>query len=379
MLVFVPSGSLAPNTTYDVQLAATVSSAAGGVLAGPTAWSFTTGAPISAVSNQVTFITDRGGIENVWAMNPDGSAARQLSAELSPVIDYSVAPDGSSLVVADGLRLVFQRANGTDRRVLTADGDAEFDPAYAPDGNHVAFARADRQTGEAEGLWQWTIGGGDPQPIPIATAPDGEESPSPSGSGSESSRPQRAPRYSPDGRTLAFVEDVWLGLLDVPSGDIAWVPLAASAPPIWMPDSSALLESGRQDLRPTGPLPFAIPIEPMAGTVVDIAFRVDRQSGTAASLPFGPGARPLAVSAAGQIAYVDAQGALQIADGITDRDALRLIEDPATVAAAFAPGEPAIVAALTSADRPGPVVRVEVPSGRRTELAREGASPRWLP
>ena len=32
-------------------------------------------------------------------MNADGTGQRQVSAELEPVLDYAVAPDGSSLVV----------------------------------------------------------------------------------------------------------------------------------------------------------------------------------------------------------------------------------------------------------------------------------------
>ncbi|HUF07304.1 MAG TPA: Ig-like domain-containing protein, partial [Candidatus Binatia bacterium] len=122
MLRFAPSGDLAPNTTYEVELAPGITSTGGGVLASPSAWTFTTGAPVTSVSNQVTFLSDRGGITNVWSMNPDGSGKRQLSSELTPVLDYAVAPDGSSLVLADGRRLVHQRPDGSDRRVLTDEG-----------------------------------------------------------------------------------------------------------------------------------------------------------------------------------------------------------------------------------------------------------------
>ena len=42
----------------------------------------------------------------MWFMNADGSGQRQVSVELEPVLDYAVAPDGSSLIVSDGGRLI---------------------------------------------------------------------------------------------------------------------------------------------------------------------------------------------------------------------------------------------------------------------------------
>ena len=53
-------------------------------------------------------------------MNPDGSAQRQLSSELSPVTGYAVAPDGRSYLVGDGAVLVLQSADGSERSVADA-------------------------------------------------------------------------------------------------------------------------------------------------------------------------------------------------------------------------------------------------------------------
>ena len=116
-------------------------------MAEPLSWTFTTGAPTAAISNGITFVTDRAGVANVWSMNADGTGQRQVSAELEPVLDYAVAPDGSSLVVSDGRRLVYQRADGSERRVLTDDGTSSSIRPTAPDGQRVAFARADAETG----------------------------------------------------------------------------------------------------------------------------------------------------------------------------------------------------------------------------------------
>ncbi len=122
VLRFTPSAALPATTTFEVELATGISGSDGGGLAGPQSWTFTTGAGGATVSNQITFVTDRSGVANVWTMNADGTGQRQVSAELTPVIDYAVAPDGTSLVVGDGRRLVYLRADGSDRRVLTGEG-----------------------------------------------------------------------------------------------------------------------------------------------------------------------------------------------------------------------------------------------------------------
>ena len=212
-------------------------------MAEPLRWSFTTGSPTAAVSNGIAFITDRAGIANVWFMNPDGTGQRQVTAELQPVLDYAVAPDGSSLVISDGLRLVFQRADGTDRRILTADEHLEFDPTYSPDGLRVAFARADAESGDGLGLWEWEVGGGDAAQIDLPEVIGA--SPSPSRGSSEAALALRAPRYAPDGQSLAFVDLAGsVGILELPAERLTLVPFAAAAAPIWMPDSSGVLLTG---------------------------------------------------------------------------------------------------------------------------------------
>ncbi len=216
LLRFTPSGPLPPNTTFEVELAVGVTAPEdGGGMGGPVSWSFTTGAPLDAISNRITFITDRAGVANVWAMNADGSGQRQVSAELLPIVDYAVAPDGSSLVLADGYRLVHQRADGSDRQVLTGEGLVEFDPTYSPNGRRIAFGRSDAETGEGLGLWEWVIGGGDPTPIVLPDDPEAGPTPS----GLVAAAALRAPRYAPDGEALAFADlDGRIGILDLPAG-----------------------------------------------------------------------------------------------------------------------------------------------------------------
>lgn len=375
VLLFTPSGPLPANTTFEVALASGVTSTGGGGMGAPFSWSFTTGAPVAAVSNQITFITDRAGVANVWAMNPDGTGKRQLSVELAPVLDYAIAPDGSSLVVADGRRLVYQRPDGSDRRVLTDDGDLEFDPAYAPDGARVAFARADAATGAGLGLWEWEVGGGEPVALPIQAG--GEDQPSPS---AEETARLRAPRYSPDGGAIAFVDEAGsVGVFDRTTEALTTVGWRASDAPVWLPDAGTLLLTGTESDGAAEPQPLEPPVAPLEPVPGDEVVRWPTSTATLRPTTFGDGARLLAVAADGRIAYVDAEGSLYVTDRVGTASEDPVVDDGSVRGAAFAPGEPAMVVVIGEDDARASVELLELDGGRRTPLALDGAKPRWLP
>lgn len=377
VLRFTPSGPLADNTTFELELAAGLESTTGGTLAQPISWSFTTGAPTGTVSNQLTFISNRSGVANVWAMNSDGSGTRQLSAEPSPIGDYAAAPDGSSLVVGDGRRLTFLRPDGSDRRVITPEGFVDFDVTYAPDGLRVAFARADALTGEGLGLWQWEVGGGDPTPIDLPSdllaspAPDDEEI----------QQRLRAPRYSPDGQALAFVDaDGGIGIVELPAQRLTLIEVDAAAPPAWMPDSTAILVTSG-DLAPGT---FDAPVAPMSASGETEIAVVYRSGIDAEPTEFGSGARVTAVGPFGRIAYLDDDDTLRIADDLdTIGRVVPGLDGERIGAAAFAPSVDALVIIVLRAsdaiDAAGSVALLDFETGERTTLAPEGLRPRWLP
>jgi hypothetical protein len=377
VLRFVPSGPLPANTTFDVSLGTGIASIGGGELGRSVEWSFTTGAPVSSISNQVTFVTDRAGIANVWAMNPDGTGKRQLSAELAPILDYAIAPDGSSLVVADGRRLVYQRADGTERRVLTDATSIEFDPSYAPNGQRIAFGRADAESGVGLGLWEWQVEAGEPTEIELP--PIEGESPAPSANAAEPST-LRAPRYSPDGRALAFVDASGaVGILELPAARLTLVPLAAGGPPMWLPSSSAVLITGHDATETAEEI--AAPVAPLTPGRADEVLRIARSGTAAVATEFGTGSRLLSVSQEGEVAYVDGLDALHVAPRAGSPGGAALIAGEPVIDAAFAPGEPALVVVLGrgGADAGGTVVRLERAGGERTEIAPRGSLPRWVP
>jgi hypothetical protein len=380
MLRFTPSGPLSPNTTFAVELAPGLAAASGGELAEPTTWTFTTGAPPSTISNQITFITDRAGIPNVWAMNPDGTGQRQLSAEMSPVVDYAIAPDGSSLVVGDGRQLVFLRTDSGERRVLTEEGSWEYDPAYAPNGQMLAFGRADAETGEGLGLWSWDVGGGAAARIEIPDDLLGGDDDEPSASpDADAPGLLRAPRFAPDGQALAFVDvEGTVGILELPAERFTRIAFRAAAPPLWLPDASAILVTGVAGEVVPAPS-IEAPVLPLRPGDEDEPFRIGRSATGIDETVFASGWNVLAISPSGLIAFADANGRLGLTDSLETVGPERLLDGDPVVDVAFAPGEESLAVAVRIGDGATRIDGAELASERREALAEAGERPRWQP
>lgn len=397
LLHFVPSAPLPPNTTFEVELAAGVADAAGGQLGEPLTWSFTTGAPLATLSNQIVFLSARSGITNLWTMNADGTGQRQLSEELVPVIDYAVAPDGRTFVVGDGRRLVLGRPDAAEPQLLTDEGVIEFDPAYSPDGGLVAFGRADAESGEALGLWQVPVGGGDDRQIELP-----EEllrSPRPSPTGGATTPLLRAPRYAPDGTAVAFVDEGGrVGIVELPAARLTTTPLHALGPPVWLPDSSGILIAGLADPvdresapgREDGRVP---PLDPVGAGVAADALEALRvaflpRSGTELEeTALGEGAARLAIDPEGRIAVIrlgtapSGAGRLEVAEApdIAPRPVAAGTGLLAT-AVAFAPeaGQVA-VALIDAAGGETGIWQLALDPDGTERLAADGSRPLWLP
>lgn len=393
LLLFQPAAPLEPNTTYRVTLAPGLGASDGVQMSEPISWSFTTGAPVTTLSNQIVFISDRAGPANLWAMNPDGSVQRQVSVELSAVTDFAVAPDGRGLVIGDGAVLIRQEADGGQRTVLTPAGSLDFDPAWAPDGSQLAFARADAETGAGEGIWLLGAEGGEatrlelpaelPRPGTATPSPD-DEDPAPL---------LRTPRFSPDGAALAYVDAAgWVAVVELPAGRLTRTPFRAVGAPAWMSDSSGLLVAGVVDDVPTsGRPPASVPIAPLDPDMPGAArvplsslgiAQLDRGAASARELDLDPGASRPAVreglllyvalvtdapAASGELWLVDARGG----------GPRRLLDDggAAVLSASFGI-EPRSVVAARLGDG---IWRVDGLSGRGDRLSGDGWQARWLP
>ena len=383
VLRFTPSGPLPLNTTFEVVVEPGLRAADGGRMAEAVSWSFTTGAPAATLSNQITYITDVGGVANVWAMNPDGSGQHQVSTELTAVLDYDVTPDGSRIVVADGRRLVTALADGSARSVLTDDGVIEFDPAFAPDGQRLAFGRADAQTGEGLGLWLSTADGGDARQLELP----GEvgASPTPSPSADEAAGVLRGPRFSPDGQALAFVDvSGSVAILELPAERLTRVPAIAEAPLAWLP--TGVLVTYRSTGDPDPLLDAEGRVQPLGTRPWDeVGVGLMSRSGLRmGETAIGRGAAVLAVDRTGRVAHLDPDGTLHLSEAWDEEgEPVRSADDVTVASAAFATGEDALVLVVVPLDDPdgttGTLEHLDLGTGERTVLAREGARPRWLP
>jgi len=158
VLVFTPDNQLQPHTTYAVAMSSTVKRTDGQVAAAQ-AWSFTTGeAPANAL-NQIAFISDRSGVNNVWLMNPDGSNQREITAELTPITGFDVSADGVTMAYGAGGVVKKMSIGGGNLQTLTASGKSEYAPLITPDGTGVIVGRRDA-TGADLGYWLYSLTGG---------------------------------------------------------------------------------------------------------------------------------------------------------------------------------------------------------------------------
>ncbi|MGQ0609223.1 MAG: Ig-like domain-containing protein [Chloroflexota bacterium] len=385
VLRFTPSGALPANTTFEVVLAPDVAGLDAGRLAEPISWTFTTGAPPPTLSNQITFLSDRAGITNLWAMNPDGTAAHQLSTELTEVLDYAVAPDGSSFVVGDGRNLVMVNADGTDARVLTEDGVVEFDATYGPDGQVLAFARADAVTGRGMGIWELPISGDAATRVELPTDANDPASSAPDDAG-EGADWLRAPRYAPDGDALAVVDPGgWVGIVDLTTDTVTRVRHEAQAPPVWLPDGSAILLSGGAAQRTGEVGAVDVPVEPLRPATDATVGVLARAGDTVEASGFGEGAFVAAVASDGRIAYLRRDGSVRLTDDPAQPGTVpSSLAGERIGAVAFAPGEEAMVVVVLRAGAAEPgddgsIERVELGLRGRDVLINDGWRPRWLP
>jgi imidazolonepropionase-like amidohydrolase/Tol biopolymer transport system component len=162
----------------------------------------------------IAFISDRGGGDNLWLMNADGSNLRAVTKEDEHLVhNPSWSPDGQYLVAKKGIVStrsipageiwLFHRGGGEGVQLIEhPDGERAqkniAEPAFSPDGRHLYFS----QDTTAGRVWQYDKDStGQIFTIERLDRETGERETFIAGAGGAI-----RPTPSPDGRYLAFVK-----------------------------------------------------------------------------------------------------------------------------------------------------------------------------
>jgi len=377
-LVFTPNAALPAHTTYTVTLRPVVRSlAASGQVAAGRTWTFTTGQPSASAQNQVMFLTARGGVRNLWLMNPDGSNPRQITSALSPIVGYDVTIDGQSIAYSAAGIVRVVRVDGGDERTLTRADRFEYAPQFAPDGRSLIVGRRGGD-GADQGWWLVPVpgrGSGDERRLladgapAVGSAAAGKDAPESIPGGSP-----WAPRaaFNGDGSiVLLATADGSLQLVDLtgPTATSARLNLTATSVPTWSTTSQAFL------------LAATSPTEPASGVWLV------RPSGAATRLFDGAG--PVATGGSGALAALRAGLGLPdplhvayLASESAKPAVLTTASDLSDRTPVFSPNGQEILFVRVPIGEPGGSAGIWVvgADGRELrQLTRDGAEPRWLP
>jgi Tol biopolymer transport system component len=374
VLLLQPAEPLAAHTTYTVQLGPVARLDAPDQVAAARTWRFTTGQPTISAHNHIAYLSTRAGTRDVWLMNPDGSAPRQLSAGLAPVTAFDVTADGSRVVVAAGGEVRTTAIDGSDERVLTRDGRFEYAPRFSPDGRSVLLARREADGTDA-GWWVVPLddGAGDERQLVDTGAPPlGSTALEGDGIDPSAGLPVWAGRsaWDPTGRwVLVTAADGQVALADLESDDdlaLTLTGVTAASPGAWSASSAGFVIVGRE--QSAGPEGLY---------AIDTNGRTQRVGDAAGSASVGVDGR-VVLLVGDPVTHV----ALRDADGEAPPE--RLTDEP-TLAdrwPALSPDGGSVVFGRVRADAPttsAGIWTVSTSGGPAVALTTDGAYPRWLP
>lgn len=230
-LTFTPDAPLAPDTNYQITVAAESVSARGRTLLEPLTWTFRTGHP------RVVYIGwPEESTNQIYVADLDGSPPVQLSQAPSDVLDFAVAPDGSRIaysVIRDndgGTDLWIMDADGTNQReLLPCEMAACSSPVWLPNGRRLIYERRNIPTpGAPPGaprLWWLDLTSGDTVPV-----------------FQDSQQLGLGAQITTDGQWLSYVSPVDQGIqvYNLETGSGLLIPNQMGSPAVWHPQQPML-------------------------------------------------------------------------------------------------------------------------------------------
>ncbi len=172
--------------------------------------------------------------DQIWTMNPDGSAAVNISNNAVPDFGAAWNADGTKIAYAidtpGGAEVWVMNADGSGQVDLTNDPNSanDFNPAWSPDGTKIAYTHEDLGTGDFQ-IWVMNADGSGKQPLVPLVGEDDDAV------------------WSPDGTKIAFDSSVDDQLqIYVANADASGTPQNVSnnadddSEPNWSPDGTRL-------------------------------------------------------------------------------------------------------------------------------------------
>jgi Tol biopolymer transport system component len=99
--------------------------------------------PFGVGSGKIAFQSNRGGDEEIYVINADGSSLQQFTDNDWDDYDPAWSPDGSKIAFAsyrDGdWEIYIINADGSGLQQLTDNDLHDWGPAWSPDGSKIAF------------------------------------------------------------------------------------------------------------------------------------------------------------------------------------------------------------------------------------------------
>jgi TolB protein len=374
-LIWRPKEGLAPDTDHTVTLARGASSVKGRQLKNDLTWTFRTGQP------RVAFMS-LGEFSQLGVIQISSGNTQDLTQfeDGSSVWDFAISRDGSYIAFgltrpdASAVDLWLARSDGSSARLLVECDDSQCAGAsWSPDGRRLAYER--RSLNVDFGAIGMGLG---PSRVWLLDVKSGDTAPL----FSDNQKLGYAPRWSPDGRQLAYFDpEAGVRIVELDTGASQFFPNQLGEIGTWSPDSQSVI---LVDLLFAGEdyFSYLIRADLTAGTTqvltdeqTHISEGAPVWSPTGAWIAFGRKALADGTPTAGQQLWLMRPDA-------SDAHALVIDADAHLGSVAWSPDGNAIVYLrfpLMQAGAQPEVWHVSLLDGKSTKLAERATLPEWIP